>query len=121
VRFDAVAVIRQARKAVREMHAVPRNRTRQCAMQIRPMEGVVRCAERGLNRFPQRRTEQNAAIVPSSLVECHRFDAGLLKHFGKPQSMEQARSVGPDIDAGADFAESPCLLVDVHIESRPQQ
>ena len=39
------------------------------------------------DRLPQRRTEQNAAIVPSSLVECHRFDAGLLKHFGKPQSM----------------------------------
>src|SRR5262245_32015349 len=82
VRFHPIAVIRQARKAVREMHAVPRNRIRQCAMEIRPMEGVVRRTESGLDRFPQRRTEQNAAIVPSSLVECLRFDAGLLEYFG---------------------------------------
>ena len=57
MRFNAVAVIRQVCEAVRKMHMIPRDRIRQCAMQIGSMEGVVRRAESGLDRFPERRAE----------------------------------------------------------------
>ncbi len=35
--------------------------------------------------------------------------------------MQNARRIGADIDAGADLAERPRLLVDVHIEARLEQ
>src|SRR5258708_37802722 len=90
-------------------------------MQVGPMNGVVRCAESSFDRFSQRRTEQKAAIVPTSLVECYWFDAGASKPFGNPQPMQEARSVGANLDAGTDLAKRACLLVDLHIEPRPEQ
>ena len=120
MRFDTVAVIHLAHEAVREMHAVPRNRARECAMQIGSMEGVVGRAESGLDQFPKRRTEQDATVIPASLLECRRFDADPLQHCLQSEAMQDARSVGANIDAGTDLSEGRCLLVNPHVESCPQ-
>jgi len=52
--------------------------------------------------------------------ECHRFDADPLQHCLQSEAVQDARSVGANIDAGTDLSEGRCLLVDLHIESRPQ-
>jgi hypothetical protein len=81
----------------------------------------ARCAELGLDRFAERCAEQEAAVVPTPLVERHRPDAGLAQCLGNAQPMQKARCVRPDIDAGADLAERPRLLVDPHVKAGSRQ
>ncbi len=76
MRFDGVAAIDQVREAVREMHALRRNRVGDRAMQVGPMERVVRRAESPLDHLAERGTQQEAAVVPPALIERHRPDAG---------------------------------------------
>src|SRR5262249_36234697 len=80
-----------------------------------------RRAESGLDRLTQRRAEQYSAVIPTSLVECGRLDAGLSEPLSKPDPMQDARRVRADIDTGTHFTERPCLLVDMHIETCAQQ
>ncbi len=54
MRVDMIAVMLQVREAMFQMNAVGRDRIRQCTMQIAPVEGVIRCAESGFDRIPER-------------------------------------------------------------------
>jgi hypothetical protein len=89
-------------------------------MQIGTVQGIIWCAKSGLDRLTKRRTEQYSAVIPTSLVECGRLDAGLSEPFSKSEPMQEARSVRADIDAGTHFTERCCLLVDMHIETCAQ-
>src|SRR5580700_6615870 len=121
MRFNLIAVIGQVCEAVSEMNAVYRDGRRDCAMQVAAMQRVVWSVESRLNRFPEWGTDQKAAVVPATLVEGLRPDAALGELFGDPEAMENARRIGADINAGADLAERPRLLIDVHIKSGAQQ
>src|ERR1700691_1342450 len=120
MRFDLIATIGQVREALSEMNAVYRGGRRDCAMQVTAMQRVVWRVESRLNRFPERGTDQEAAIVPAPLVKGLRPDAAVGELFGDPEAMENARRIRADIDAGANFAECLRLLVDVHVEPGAQ-
>src|SRR5215472_7754433 len=121
MRVDAVAVILKTGEPVCEMHAMIRQDAGNCAMQVGAMKGVVGRAERRLDRLPQWRAKQKASIVPAPLVERARFDARPSQRVRDPEPIQNARRVGADIDAGADFAERFGLLVDLDLESGAQQ
>ena len=93
MRLYTITVFYQAREPMCEMYAVGRNRIRQRAMQIGTVQGIIRCAKSGLDHLTQGRAEQNSAVIPTSLVECGRLDAGFSEPFSKPEPMQDARSV----------------------------
>ena len=81
----------------------------------------MRSAERRLDGASERRAQQGAAVVPTALMPRHRLDAELLQFVRQAQPHQDARGIRADLDAGANFAERARLLVDVHVEPRPQQ
>jgi hypothetical protein len=86
-------------------------------MQITAMEDVVRRAKLGLDGLAERRLGQRAAIVPAALMEERRPVRQLGALLAKPETDQDACRVRPDVDAGADLAEQPRLLVDLHVEA----
>src|SRR5262249_1987945 len=83
--------------------------------------GVGRRAEFLLDRWAERGAHQETAVVPAALVEGARPDAAGAEPFGKSEPMQQPRRVRADVDAGADFTQRLCLLINVHVETGPQQ
>lgn len=77
---------------------------------------IVRCTKSGFDLFTQRGAEQNTPIIPTPLVESYRLNARSPQHFGNPQSMQDARGVGANVDARADLAKHWRLLEHLHVE-----
>ena len=85
------------------------------------MEVIVGRAERRLDLRAKRRALQRAAVVPAPLVDGERPHAGAIEGRLEAEADQQARGVGADLDAGADFADARRLLVDVDVEPGLQQ
>ena len=85
------------------------------------MHLVMREAERVDDRIAERRAQQRPPVVPAALVPGQRAYTHPRQLVGETESMQDARGVGADLDAGADLADGRGLLVDVDVESRAQQ
>ena len=85
------------------------------------MRLVVRKAERVLDGLAQRRTKQRPAILPAPLMNPLTAHAGPRELPGEPETVQDPRGVGADLDAGADFGERSRLFVHMHVEPGSQQ
>ena len=120
-RLDVVAAIGEADAAMREMHALLRQRLGQHGVEIAAVEHVGRRAEQRFGLFDQPRARQRAAVLPAPLVERRRPHADALELLAEPETDQEPRRVRTDHQAGADFGRLRRLLVDVNVVARLQQ
>jgi len=72
-------------------------------MQIGAVKGVIGRAEFLLDHSAERRTHQEAPVVPAPLIEGGGLHAAGTEALGKPEPVQQPRRVRADVDAGADM------------------
>jgi hypothetical protein len=116
-----LALLLQVDQPVADMQALGRHGAAQKLGEIAAMEVIVRRTEGRLDLRPQRRPLQGAAIVPAPLIDGGRPHADAIHRGLQAKPHQEARSVGADLDAGADLADARRLLVDVDVEPRLQQ
>jgi hypothetical protein len=121
MRFNVIAVIDQVCKAVCEMYMFRWDRVRQSAMEIAAVKGIVGCTESRLDCFTQRGAEQNTTIIPAPLVKTGRLNSRPSEFVSYPKPMQDARRIGTNINASADFAQRSRLFVDLGVKSSAQQ
>jgi len=80
------------------------------------MEVIVGSTEGFLDLGPERRALQRPAIVPPPLMDGCGSHANAVHGGFQPQTNQQARGVGADLDTGPDLANARRLLIDVHVE-----
>ena len=85
------------------------------------MHLVVREAKRGLDGLGERGTKERPAVVPAALMPGQGLHAHFRQGVGEAEAMQDARSVGTDLDAGPYLAQRPCSFIDVHIQARAKE
>ena len=84
-RLDAIAVVGECGQPVSEVDPLGGERVLQRGEEVGAMHLVVREAERGLEWFRQRRSQQGPAVVPATLMPRQRPHARALQHAGQPK------------------------------------
>ena len=85
------------------------------------MRLILRVTEMGRDIGAERRAQQRAPVVPALLVHGQRHDAEAGELVAEPEIVNDARGVRRHVDAGADLAQRPRLLIDLHVEAGAQQ
>ncbi len=120
-RLDAIAVVDQAAEEMPDVQALGRQRADESAQQIGAVCLVVRKAEGIDDRVAEVRPQQRAPVVLAALVPGERPHAHPRQLVGQPQTMQDPRRVGADLDLRTGLADRRCALVDVHVEPGLQQ
>jgi hypothetical protein len=103
-----------------EMQA-PRQRACENRLHVGAVALVVGEAERGDGSVSERDTQQGTSVVPAPLVPGERPYARLCERRAQAEPVENAGGVRAHNDARADLAQFGCLLVDVRVESGPDE
>src|SRR5262249_33651605 len=99
LRFDPIVAVDQMLETTAEVYAVGGESAHKRAMELGAMKCVMRRAEFIFDQRPERRAQEEAAVVPAPLVEAVRLHAARAKPLGQAEAMQKARGVRPDVDA----------------------
>jgi hypothetical protein len=69
----------------------------------------------------ERSSKKGAAVVPAPLMPCQGLHTQPCQLFGKAEAMQNARSVGADLEAGPYLGQRFRLFVHVDIDACTQQ
>jgi predicted ABC-type ATPase len=98
-------MIPQIDEVVSEMYPFRRHRARQRGQQVGAMYLVVREAERSFERLRERRAQEGPTVIPATLVPDQRSYARRRQLLGETESVQDARGVWADLDAGPNLAQ----------------